>query len=72
MSLYWRTPLSIRPGFVLRFWFIPVAPAGDVRLGQRQRRRGDPLRVLSPADGALRPAAELLRHGAAHRQHFPR
>lgn len=55
----------------LRFRLVSLAAAGGVRLGQRQRRSGDPVRVLPAAHGALRPAAQLLRHGPADRQHLP-
>ena len=55
-----------------RFWFVPLAAAAGVRLGQCQRRHRDSLCVFSPANGPLWSAAELLRHGPADCQYFPR
>lgn len=42
-----------------RLRFVSLAAAAGVRLGQRQRRRGDLVRLLSVADGTVRPATEL-------------
>lgn len=63
---------TVCSAFAPRVWFVPLAAVDGVWLGQCQRRCGDPVCVFSPANSALRSIVELLRHGTADCQYFPR